>query len=89
VRQLENTIERAVIMGDSGIIGINDLPQDITEFKKDSIRVGASLKEAQDAFKRDFIRKSLAFCKGNKTKSSKMLGIQRTYLSRLIKELDV
>ncbi len=89
IRQLENSIERAVIMGESDRIGIEDLSAEITEFKKSSIKVGAGLKEAMDDFKREFIKKTLLFCGGNKTKAAKTLGIQRTYLSRLIKELSV
>ena len=89
VRQLENTIERACIMSDSDHIGVEDLPSEITEFRQNAIKVGSSLKNAVDAFKKEFIIKSLAFNRGNKTKTAEMLDIQRTYLSRLIKELDV
>lgn len=89
IRQLENSIERAVIMGESDQIGIEDLSAEITEFRKNSIKVGAGLKEAMDNFKREFVKKTLAHSGGNKTKAAKTLGIQRTYLSRLIKELGV
>lgn len=89
IRQLENTIERAVIMGESDRIGIEDLPSEITEFRKSAIKAGTGLKEAMDDFKREFIKKTLVFCGGNKTKAAKTLSIQRTYLSRLIKELGV
>lgn len=89
IRQLENTIERAAIMGESDLIGMEDLSAEITEFRKATIKVGTGLKEAMDDFKREFINKTLMFCGGNKTKTAKTLGIQRTYLSRLVKELGV
>jgi len=89
VRQLQNTIERAVIMTDSDHIRLEDLPVEITQFRNTSIQVGSTLKDAVDNFKKEFIVKSLAFNKGNKTRTAEMLDIQRTYLSRLIKELGV
>jgi len=89
IRQLENTIERAVIMSDGEFIGVEDLAAEITELHQNAVRVGSPLKDAVDNFKREFIVKSLAFNKGNKTRTADMLDIQRTYLSRLIKELGV
>jgi len=89
VRQLQNTIERAVIMAESDTITVEDLPLEIGEFQNKAIKVGATLKDAVDNFKKDFILKSLAFNKGNKTKTAKVLDIQRTYLSRLIKDLEM
>ncbi len=89
IRQLENAVERAVIMGDSEWIGLDDLPPEITEVATQEIQVGLTLKEAQDNFKKNFIVQSLEFQGGNKTRTAKMLDIQRTYLSRLIKELEI
>jgi Nif-specific regulatory protein len=45
--------------------------------------------EAVLAFKRDFLRSALSQAKGNQTRAAETLGLQRTYLSRLIKELRV
>jgi Nif-specific regulatory protein len=56
---------------------------DIDEYK------GKSLKEALSIFKRHFIMKALEENHWNQTESAKVLDIQRTYLSRLIKELDI
>ena len=75
IRQLENTIERAVIMGESDRIGMEDLSAEITEFRNNSIKVGAGLKAAMDDFKREFINKTLMFCGGNKTKRNPMINI--------------
>jgi len=46
--------------------------------------VGMTLKEAEDGFKREFIAMNLEQTQGNRSKAAKILGIQRTYLSRLI-----
>ncbi len=89
IRQLENAIERAVIMGSGGEIKPTDLPQEILQIKEGPITVGLPLKDAQDNFKREFIRRTLASVGGSKTKAAAALDIQRTYLSRLIKELEI
>jgi transcriptional regulator with PAS, ATPase and Fis domain len=50
---------------------------------------GRSLKEAVNIFKKHYIRQTLDMNRWNQTKTAKLLGIQRTYLSRLIKELNI
>jgi Nif-specific regulatory protein len=47
------------------------------------------MKEAVNIFKKHYIRQILEMNRWNQTKTSKLLGIQRTYLSRLIKELKI
>jgi len=41
--------------------------------------------ESVDAFKKDLIRRALDQAKGNQTRAAELLGLQRTYLARLIK----
>jgi len=50
---------------------------------------GKPLKEAVNVFKKHYIRQTLDANRWNQTKSARLLGIQRTYLSRLIKELGI
>lgn len=47
------------------------------------------LKSAVNDFKKSFIVKILNEYKWNQTAAAEKLGIQRTYLSRLIKELEI
>lgn len=51
--------------------------------------VGSTLKEAGDSFRKTFITNTLKSTSGNRTKAAKILDVQRSYLSRLIKELDI
>jgi DNA-binding NtrC family response regulator len=44
--------------------------------------------EALRAFKSRLVRASLDRCGGNQTQAAERLGLQRSYLNRLIKELD-
>lgn len=88
-RQMENAIERAAIMCEGGVIRLEDLPPEISAVKTGDIQAGATLKDALTNFKKKFIVQSLSICDGNRTAAARMLDIQRTYLSRLIKELDI
>ena len=48
-----------------------------------------SLKSAIDSFKREYVKKILEENGWNQTKTAKILGIQRTYVIRLINELQI
>jgi DNA-binding NtrC family response regulator len=90
VRELENAIERAVVMGDGSRIVVDDLPIGKTDLGfQEGIEVGMRLKDAQDIFKKEFLRKTLAYTQGSQKKAAEILGIQRTYLSRLISEFSL
>ena len=87
IRELENCIERACVIGKSKRIQRSDL------FLKSGMDEpesgGRNLKTALNVFKAHFIRKVLEENAWNQTETAKALDIQRTYLSRLIKELDI
>jgi Nif-specific regulatory protein len=42
-----------------------------------------------DNFKKEFIRFSLENCAGNRSAAARRMGIQRTYLSRLLARYDL
>ncbi|MGC9312601.1 MAG: sigma-54-dependent Fis family transcriptional regulator [Sediminispirochaetaceae bacterium] len=89
VRELENVVERAVVLAKETRIERPDLLLHSDSFDIDDIYTGKSLKEAVNHFKRNFLRTVLRAHDWNQTEASKNLGIQRTYLSKLIKELDI
>ena len=47
------------------------------------------LHEAVRQFKRDLIAMTLEAARGNRSEAARRLGIQRTYLHRLIRELEI
>jgi Nif-specific regulatory protein len=89
IRELENCVERACVIGKNRQIRREDLflnaRMEISEPKGGE----RNLKNAINSFKTQFIRKILEENKWNQTETAKALDIQRTYLSRLIKELDI
>jgi len=89
VRELEHTIEHALIMSGGHDIGLEHLPDDIAgvpgEERADS-PAGASLPEALDAFEREFIRRALDANQGQRAKTAQALGISRKSLwQRMLK----
>jgi Nif-specific regulatory protein len=84
VREMKNAIERAVVMGSAAEILPEDLPAFSRKAEDGGLPVGCSLKEATDRFKRDFVAKNLKHAGGRRSLAAKIMGIQRTYLSRLI-----
>ena len=90
VRELENAIERAVVMGDGKRIMADDLPirKTVIALEK-GVEVGMTLKDAQDVFRKEFVRRTLAYTRGNRKKAAEIMGIQRTYISKLISELEL
>ncbi len=49
----------------------------------------APLREAVQSFRRGYIAQALARTGGNQTKAAQLLGLQRTFLNRLIKEYEL
>ncbi len=84
VRELKNALERAVVMGNGGEVLPEDLPISGPKTGYPGMEVGLTLKEAEDSFKKEFIALNLKHAGGNRSKAAKIMGIQRTYLSRLI-----
>ncbi len=88
VRELENAIERAVVISQDQYIHHHDLVLTHTG-KKENDYQGKSLKNAVNVFKKQYIIITLEANQWNQTRTASALGIQRTYLSRLIKELEI
>jgi Nif-specific regulatory protein len=87
VRELENCIERACVLGQDKRIEEGDLFLKKTNLvEKEEI---CDLKTAIDSFKAQFIKRALEENRWNQTATAKILDIQRTYLSKLIKDLEI
>ena len=89
VRELRNALERAVVMGDGEKITPEDLPFFNPKPGQPGMEIGLTLKDAMDKFKKEFIVLNLKHTGGNKSNAAKTMGIQRTYLSRLISRYNL
>jgi Nif-specific regulatory protein len=89
VRELENAVERAVVMCAEDVIRPDDLVLSVAERTGRDAYQGKPLKGAVNLFKKHHIIGVLEDNNWNQTKAARALGVQRTYLSRLIKELEI
>ena len=101
IRELKNAVERACIKSDSDYIQVDDFGRDFfrEDFTSEDIETVAeeflheesdkSLKNVVMKFKSFYVKKVLVENGWNQTAAGKLLGIQRTYVSRLLKDLDL
>ncbi len=89
VRQLENAIERAVVMGSTELIEPEDLPKTIFESKVTDHQPQKNYHEATRDFKRELITKTLKQTEGNVTEAAKLLGMHANNLHRIISNLKL
>src|SRR5262252_5952112 len=89
VRELGNVIERAVVLGSSGSISVEDLPSRIAAGTSPSAPGTSSYREAVNAARRLVIVNALAATHGNRAAAAKRLGLEAKYLLKLIKSLRI
>jgi len=97
VRQLKNAMERMVVLAVNDTLTPDLLPPEV--LANQDVSVGGSLdadligdlsyRDALTEFKRRLIGRVLVECGGNQTKAADRLGLQRSYLNRMIKDLDL
>jgi DNA-binding NtrC family response regulator len=90
VRELENLIERLVVLSSGPTLGLEFLPEKMLRVLPDSSRSDeTTLEGAATALKRRMIASALQSEGGNKVAAAKRLGISRSYLHRLINEFGL
>ncbi|MGZ8444164.1 MAG: sigma-54-dependent transcriptional regulator [Candidatus Binatia bacterium] len=91
IRELEHTIERAVLLGKGAVIGMDDLPPGMA--KKAELEIlmvqGIAKHFTLADLEREYIGKVLESTQGNKTEAAKMLGVDRTTLYRKLDEYKI
>jgi two-component system response regulator HydG len=90
VRELSNAVERAIVLGEGGLIRPEDLPETLLEAGATAPEVSlGSYHETVQETKKRLIRAAVAEAGGNITKAAARLGLQPTYLHRLLRNLDL
>ena len=84
VRELENIIERAVILEKASTIQPENLPQTIKLFEVETI--SPNRVKTIDELNRDYAERILDFVDNNRSKAAELLGISRTSLWRILKK---
>ena len=89
IRELENIIERAVVLADDDVIHISDLPDEIQYKKKgifDSQIVAPEKTKSIHDMEKDAIYKTLLECSWNQSMAARLLGLSRDKLRYRIKK---
>ncbi|MFH1944663.1 MAG: sigma-54 dependent transcriptional regulator, partial [Acidobacteriota bacterium] len=93
IRELENLIERAIVLTRSKQITRDILPPSLLDIRKDSPKNGSEFRENLDLkvqtqnFQRRAILNALKRAKGVQKKAAQLLGIKPTTLNEMIKRL--
>jgi transcriptional regulator with PAS, ATPase and Fis domain len=84
VRELENIIERAIILEKGPLITPESLPQTIKMFQIETIEPDRV--KTIEELNKEYAERVLDMLGGNKSKAAEVLGISRTSLWRILKE---
>jgi transcriptional regulator with GAF, ATPase, and Fis domain/tetratricopeptide (TPR) repeat protein len=89
VRQLENEVRRALVLGDGGI-DVTDLSADVRRGVASGAQGGAlDLRSRVDALEAELVQEALVKAHGNQTRAAKLLGLSRFGLQKMMKRLGV
>ncbi len=88
VRELENVLERAVLLAEEDDLGVDDLPADLTGGRAPG-ELTDDLRVAVHAFEAQHIRQVLEATGGNREEAARRLGVNPSTLYRRLNDLDI
>ncbi|MEK7330023.1 MAG: sigma-54 dependent transcriptional regulator [Candidatus Eisenbacteria bacterium] len=86
VRELENALERAILLTEDAYVGVADLPAELTGGVH-CPELSDNLRAALRAYEREHIRQVLAATDGNREEAARRLGVDVSTLYRRLKTL--
>ena len=94
VRQLENAIERAVVLAPGREVSLDLLPPDLFDprpgtLEEVALPPGMTLPEALERYERQIIEAELGRCDGVQRRAAERLGVRATTLSEKIRRLGL
>ncbi|MEW6608005.1 MAG: sigma-54 dependent transcriptional regulator [bacterium] len=89
IRELENVVERMVVLAQGDKIDIEDIPNNIIKAKEKRVSFKESVYQAKAQLERELLIKVLQEVSGNRTKAAKALGVDRKTLQKKIKEYSL
>jgi len=89
IRELENAMERAMVIGSSDFILPEDLPETLMETASSSAAAPAKYHDAIRSLKKQLILGAFEQSGGSFTETARFLGVHPNYLHRLIRNLDL
>lgn len=89
IRELENTIERAVLVCDGHVVHGHHLPPTLQTAEASGTITNTSFKEAVAAYERDLIQDTLKTTRGNRSKAAALLKTTERVISYKTKKLRI
>ena len=94
VRELENVIERSVILSSTGRITASDLPSHMRQTNTNTLRLdgipeGVGLSETLAAVEKRMIQRAMAMSGNVQTKAAQILGIGKSGLNQKLKKFNL
>jgi Nif-specific regulatory protein len=89
VRQLENAIEHALVLGELDYVRPEDLPEALRETKLAEHTQSNSYHSVVSATKRSLVLGALGQVHGNIQEAARILDLSPSYLHRLLRNLDI
>jgi DNA-binding NtrC family response regulator len=90
VRELQNAIERAVVLKTGEVLTPEDFAlQPMEVSSEDTTGQNLPFHEAVEHYKREILLRALDRTGGSQTRAAELLGLQRTYLARLLKQMEI
>ena len=93
IRELENAMERAVVLGNTELILLEDLPEHVIESRaiapSSNIENGLSYQDAIVQRKRELVLQAFEKSRGNYNHAASILGVHPNYLYRLVRSLKL
>ncbi len=94
IRELENTIERAVVLNSDGLIRLEDLPEEISGREEDVeidrfIPLNAPLQKTLEQIEAGLIRRALRECNNVQSHAAEMLSITKSLIQHKMKKYNI
>ena len=89
VRELANTIERAVVLAQNSVLQVDDLAPSTATGEVRSSSGQLSYHQAIEGHRRNVIIEALARTQGNRAAAARLLGLERSYLLKLMKMFQI
>jgi transcriptional regulator with GAF, ATPase, and Fis domain len=89
IRELENCIERAIVLGSTEYIQVEDLPESVLEVALAQEQLGVKYCDLLQESKKQIIINALKQAGGNYTRAAELLGLHPNNLHRLVRNLNL
>jgi transcriptional regulator with PAS, ATPase and Fis domain len=89
IRELENVLERAMILGNGEWITPAELPEGKMSKDEQVLQTGRNLKAAVKAYEKSHIENALRETGGDRTRAAELLGLSRSSLYRKLEQLGI